>query len=186
MKRAFTLMEINLAILIMAGGILSVVGLYSFGFRENRQSAEDVQATAYADAVISPLVMAITATNLVWSDFQKIQSRPSDKGWGAYIDQNTGEVLSNPDNSASQAFGNFLSDLRSAANGTLDVDSSYPKTASGNLHAGLVIMHEKGSPVVRISFRAAKNPGMLLSAPLFYTEARFQGLPFKPKQESAP
>lgn len=59
MRKAFTLMEVNLAILVMAGGILSVVGLYSLGFRENRQSAEDVAVAAYADAVISPLVRAI-------------------------------------------------------------------------------------------------------------------------------
>ena len=35
--RAFTLMEVNLAILVMAGCVLSVVTLYSLGFRENRQ-----------------------------------------------------------------------------------------------------------------------------------------------------
>ena len=38
MKKAFTLIEVNLAMLIMAGGILSIVGLYAFGFRENRHS----------------------------------------------------------------------------------------------------------------------------------------------------
>ena len=41
---AFTLIEVNLAMLIMAGGILSVVGLYALGFRENRQGREDVAA----------------------------------------------------------------------------------------------------------------------------------------------
>ena len=51
MKKAFTLIEVNLAMLIMAGGILSIVGLYAFAFRENRQSREDVIATAMADSV---------------------------------------------------------------------------------------------------------------------------------------
>ena len=50
MKKAFTLMEVNLAILVMAGGILSIVGLYSLGFRENKQSGEDV-ASALAVVV---------------------------------------------------------------------------------------------------------------------------------------
>ena len=54
MKKAFTLIEVNLAMLIMAGGILSIVGLYSFGFRENRHSRVDVAATTLADSVISP------------------------------------------------------------------------------------------------------------------------------------
>ena len=54
MRKAFTLIEVNLAMLVMAGGILSIVGLYAFGFRENRQSREDVAATALADSVMSP------------------------------------------------------------------------------------------------------------------------------------
>ena len=81
MRRAFTLIEVNLAMLIMAGGILSIVGLYAFGFRENRQSREDVAATALADSVISPLVMAISATNLKWSVFRQEKNFPDDKGW---------------------------------------------------------------------------------------------------------
>ena len=64
LRKAFTLMEVNLAILIMAGGVLSVVSLFAFGYRENRQSREDVASAAYADAVMSPLVMACSATNL--------------------------------------------------------------------------------------------------------------------------
>ena len=85
MKKAFTLMEVNLAILIMAGGILSILGLYSLGYRENRQSREDVASAAYADAVISPLVMALSATNLKWSSFKKLGSYPSEAGWKEYI-----------------------------------------------------------------------------------------------------
>ena len=53
MKRAFTLMEVNLAIMIMAGGILSILGLYSLGYRENSQSREDVAATAKAPVAVS-------------------------------------------------------------------------------------------------------------------------------------
>ena len=53
MRRAFTLIEVNLAILIMAGGILAMVSLFSFGYRENSQSREDVAGAAMADAVAS-------------------------------------------------------------------------------------------------------------------------------------
>ena len=85
MKKAFTLIEVNLAMLIMAGGILSIVGLYAFGFRENRQSREDVAATALADSVMSPLVMALSATNATWSSFRRIGNYPSDYGWSDYF-----------------------------------------------------------------------------------------------------
>ena len=47
--------------------------------------------------------------------------------------------------------------------------------ASG-MSCGLVVMHDTDSPIVRIAFRATKQPGTLLSMPLFYTEARFQGV----------
>ena len=50
-KKAFTLIEVNIAMFVMAGGILSVIGLYSLGYRESRQSREDVASAAYADAV---------------------------------------------------------------------------------------------------------------------------------------
>ena len=72
MRKAFTLMEVNLAIMIMAGGILSVLGLYSLGYRENRQSREDVAAAAYADSVISPLVMALSDPKVKWSKFKDL------------------------------------------------------------------------------------------------------------------
>ena len=89
MKRAFTLVEVTLAMGIMAVGIMSVVGLYAFGFRESGQSREDVGATAVADAVLGQLSMAISATNLNWRLFKDLPSYPSDEGWGYFINRNT-------------------------------------------------------------------------------------------------
>ena len=174
MKRAFTLVEVNLAMLIMAGGILSIVGLYAFGFRENRQSAEDVASAAYADAVISPLVMAISATNLKWSVFKNMPSYPSEAGWKDYFDSN-GLVTSDPEDRALGVFGNVMGKM-SSAEGSFEVNTQWPSTASGGLRAGLVVIHDQGSAIVRIAFRATKRPSMLLSAPLYYTEVRFQGI----------
>ena len=50
------------------------------------------------------------------------------------------------------------------------------KQKAGNLKAALVVMHDEGSAIVRISFRAAAKENLLFSAPLYYTEARFQGV----------
>ena len=169
MKKAFTLIEVNLAMLIMAGGILSIVGLYAFGFRENRQSTEDVASSAYADAVISPLVMALSATNVKWSVFKSLDSFPGQSGWGEYIDSN-GLVSGDPEGKAQSAFGAVMGKV-----GNADTKVGWPSTASGGLHAGLVVLHDQDSALVRIAFRAVKQPAMLLSAPLYYTEVRFQG-----------
>lgn len=181
MKRAFTIMEVNLAILIMAGGILAMVSLYSLGYRENRQSREDVAGAAIADAVMSPIVMACSATNLKWSVFKDIKSFPSDRGWAYYFNSSTGLVDSNPQGTAEQAFSGVMGAMAKAADGSLDVKTQFPSSAvSGTgMKCGLVVLHEKNSPIVKIAFRATRQPGMLLSMPMYYTEVRFQGDPNK-------
>ncbi len=180
MRKAFTLVEVNLAMFVMATGILSVVGLFAFAYRENQQSREDVAATALADAVISPLMMAITATNLKWSVFQEEFYYPSQEGWAAYVDSE-GEVTTDPESQAESVFSQTMSRMQSAVEGSLRVTTSFPSASrsAAGMSCGLVISHDKGSPIVRIAFRATKLPGTLLAMPIFYTEARFQGLPDK-------
>ena len=170
LRKAFTLMEVNLAILIMAGGILSIVGLYSLGFRENRQSREDVAGTAYADAVLSPLILAASSTNLKWSVFKNLDSDPP-QGWRDYLDSN-GLPINGAEGKARGVFSKFLT---KTGMGSLN---NWPSSSSvGDLkYSGLVIVHNEGEAVVRIGFRASRNPGELLALPLYYTEVRFQGI----------
>ena len=182
MKKAFTLIEVNLAMLIMAGGILSIVGLYSFGFRESRQSREDIAMTAIADSVVSPLVMAISATNMKWSVFRLKRNFPDEYGWRKYFNQSTGLVTDNPETEAENVFNQTMSWLSGGADsGSLkpEVKTTFPSEALGSLgmKCALVVQHEEDSAVVKISFRATRQANELLSMPLFYTEARFQGRP---------
>lgn len=179
LRKAFTLMEVNLAILVMAVGILSIVSLYSLGYRENRQSVEDVASAAYAEAVMSPLAMAAGSTNLKWSVFRNIGSYPSDLGWRDYFN-NDGLVVANPETKARTVFNSAMQAFKGAASGTLESPVSSWNWSAANfagLRAGLIVLHEEDSPIVRIGFRAAKSSGQLLSAPMYYTEVRFQGLP---------
>jgi Tfp pilus assembly protein PilV len=180
MKKAFTLIEVNLAMLIMAGGILSIVGLYAFGFRENRQSREDVAATALADSVMSPLVMALSATNTKWSTFRNLKNYPSDYGWRDYFDSN-GVVSQDPQSKAQSVFSSVMGAI--GHEGSFDGDKSFPSAAmSGTgMSCALVVLHDEDSAIVKIAFRAVKSdmPGQLLGMPLFFTEVRFQGLPDK-------
>jgi len=170
MRKAFTLMEINLAIAIMALGVLSIISLYAFGYRESAQSNEDVASAAYADAVISQLSMAITQTNLQWSTFKTHKGQTNDSGWEAYLDSE-GKVRNNIDSIAKQEFARWTSALNpSWPNG-------WPQGVAGDMKAALVIQHDDGSPIVRIGFRACKTEQTLLAQPLYYTEVRFQGDP---------
>lgn len=166
LRRAFTLMEVNLAMLIMATGVLAVVGLYSMGFRESQQSADDVASAAFAEAVISPIVRYLSDTNMTWSTFKNLPSKPSDDGWRDYLQEKGGNnigVRSGTLGIAQSAFSAFAK-------------TGWPSSASGGLKAaGLVVLHDEDSAIVRIGFRAALSDDMLMAAPLYYTEVRFQG-----------
>ena len=173
MKKAFTLIEVNLAMLIMAGGILSVVGLYALGFRENRQGREDVSAAAFADAVMSPLVMAMSSTNITWSSFQREFSFPSGgKGWGEYFDGN-GVVSSDPKGKASSVYSQVKSWLGYSG----EMPSYNGAENDSKMTYGVVVTHPKDSATATIAFRAVPENsfGQLLAMPMFFTEVRFQG-----------
>ena len=175
MKRAFTLIEVNLAIMVMAVGILGIISLYAFGFREERQSREDVASAAYADAIMGPLVTALSATNVKWSVFKNLPSRPGNEGWGHYLaNRTTGKVVTDPTGMAESAYADTISAL--GLGGGFPSGVQVSKQKAGNLLPALVVMHQEGSAVVRIAFRATEKANLLFAAPLYYTEARFQGI----------
>ena len=176
-RKAFTLIEVNIAILILSAGVIALISLFALGFRENRQSREDVGSAAYADAVISRIAMAVSHTNLNWSVFRKLGRYPSDKGgWTRYFD-GKGWALHNCDDIAKDAYSSFMQDVQKAnAGGEFPVNTAWPSEAAAGLYAGLVIIHEPDSAIVKVSFRAGRHPHELLSQPLYYTEVRFQGV----------
>ena len=141
------------------------------------QSVEDVAAAAYADAVMSPLVMALSSTNVTWSSFRALKSRPSEYGWTDYFN-NYGMVEANVEGKARTVYNETIGALQGLKpSDTTATRWNWSAAQFGDTHAGLVVLHKQDSPVVRIGFRAAKVESMLLSAPLYYTEVRFQGDP---------
>ena len=86
-KRAFTLMEVNLAIFIMAVGLLAMVALYPLAYRESRQSQDDVKAAAVADCVLNMLTATLSSRNIKWEDWVRgIERAIQSDGWLAYCD----------------------------------------------------------------------------------------------------
>ena len=85
-RRGFTLMEVNLAIFIMAVAVLGMVALYPLGFRESEQSRDDVVAAAVADGILNPLVAALSSTNITWNNWRNLaRSRAGNQnGWEDY------------------------------------------------------------------------------------------------------
>ena len=167
MKRlGFTLMEVNLAILIMALGVLGLVALYSLGFRENRQSLEDVRSVAVAEANLSVLASALSSTNLKWSVWKSIGMVPNG-GWAKYAGTDTNENNPKPlRNPTTQARGDFQAIL-----GKCGFSGSF---VDGDLECGLVVV-QTGSKC-SLAMRCGNRAGTLLYQPLYYTEVQFQGL----------
>ena len=188
MKRGFTLMEVNLAVFIMAMGVMSMVVLYPLGFRENRQSREDVAATAVADAVLNPLVAALSSTELTWNDWTSILGDQPDgcspqQGWRAYCNDDYVVTRSSLGSQASAVIGKIRSKCSNApvvpASGSKDVGGMYYALVAtyGPFvdESGVLANHDRSR--ICLSLRATRRPGQLLSQPIFYTEVHFQGKP---------
>jgi len=198
LQRAFTLIEVNLAIFIMAGGVLAMISLYSLGFRESRQSREDVASAAIADEVLNPLAIALSSRKMKWSEWcripfgeagrDQIQVLPgggkNKSGWLAYVaTQGTGSdttyyVSGDPKNKANDVYGKLIDP-------SSDKDrwqSSLPKTPDipKDMTYALVASREnKTSPVITLAVRCVRNNlrNTLMAQPVFSTEVHFQGDP---------
>ena len=187
-SNGFTLVEVCLAIAVMAVGVLSMCGLYTLGYRENRQSVEDVASIAYADAYLAPLVQGLSATNMTWSKWCEIgknassdmRSRgvadgllPAD-GWMAYVQEiDNGadyRIKGDPRSTANAAFEKAIAQVESPYKGSR---ASIP----GDYQYGLVVTRR--GAVIQLAFRAARRKESLMTQPVVVAEVHFQGDPEK-------
>lgn len=184
MRKAFTLLEVNLAILVLAVGVLGMAGLYSFGYAESRQSKEDVAAAAFASAYLTPLAQALSSTDLKWTKWKSIASSgitesesrqlggasgllPA-KGWGDYV-QISGEryqVVANPRGVADKVFSDVA--------GSTGVSVLKPDVPD-YYEYGLVVT--RCGARIQLAFRLSRRRELLLAQPLFVYEVFFQGDP---------
>jgi len=197
-KKAFTLIEVNLAIFIMAGGVLAMISLYSLGFRESRQSREDLASAALADLVLNPLVVALSSRDMTWSEWRSlpfedvstgantgsggsanIQVMPKD-GWLAYFDTRGSKynkvyyVSSDPAGDAGSVYSKLVSADKS--NWGLPGTVVLPR---GMTFALVASRESENSPIITLAVRCVRKNlrNTLMSQPVFSTEVHFQGDP---------
>ncbi len=180
MRRGFTLMEVNLAMFIMAVGTLGLVSLYTFGYRENQQSVEDVQAAAIAEMNMNAMAAALSSTNMTWESWKSLGQLPRD-GWGKYAGDGTNSGIS--DNAGTGSL-NPLSDPSSEARSVFDAVMSAAGGANGQfsdqgLCVGIVLTPDNATNprMYTIAVRCGKRAATLVYQPLYYTAVYFQGLP---------
>jgi hypothetical protein len=69
MKRSgFSLIEVNMAVFVLAIGVLSMAVLYPLGLRESIQSQADIKQSMFADFILNAAVSAASSTNVSWRD----------------------------------------------------------------------------------------------------------------------
>ena len=178
-------MEVTLAMGIMAMGTLGLVGLYAFGYRENQQSAEDVQAAAVAEMHLNAMVAALSSTNMTWSAWRGIGAQPSD-GWGYYAGDNTnGGVAQNdgmedvnpPDK------GSCNGKAKAAFDAVMQAAGFSAAFDPQDLAVGIVVVPSGDYRTYSVSVRCGKRSGTLVYQPLYYSEVCFQGLRGEMKSE---
>ena len=180
----FTLMEVNLAIFIMATGLLAMVALYPLAYRESRQSRDDVKSAVAADYILNTLSAAMSARNIKWNDWKNAVNESS-KGWLEYMEAN-GNAYS------VRKKGQIRSTATAIFNKLAGVNPDGHRPDVSKVPDDLVwaIVAQWGRlPVfndddensqrdrsrVVIGVRVARRAGELMSQPIYYTEVHFQG-----------
>ena len=177
-RQGFTLVEVNLAMFVMAVGTLGLVALYALGYRENQQSNEDVRAAAVAQMNLNAMVAALSSTNMTWSQWKSIGTRPAD-GWGKYAGDGTGSGVSVNDGTAAVTpLSDPNSEARSAFQAVMGAAGARGSFDAQDLYVAIVVAPDDPDCPRRysVAVRCGGRVGSLLYQPLYYTEVAFQGL----------
>ena len=182
-RLGFTLMEVNLAIFIMAAGVLAMVSLYPLGYRESEQSREDVWSASEADRILNQLHAALSQRSISWDKWiGVVKNFKEEKGnWKQYCDDQNGWVPASKTEikSACNRVVNDLKKIYSDAEDSkqdLNLDSKYVYA----IVAQPGRLKYNGAPRldysrIAISLRISRNAGSLFSRPVYFTEVHFQG-----------
>ena len=179
-RLGFTLMEVNLAIFIMATGVLAMVSLYPLGYRENQQSRDDVWAASEADRIFNQIHAALSERSIKWNDWVRtVENLKGSVGnWELYCESSDGYVPKNKSQLNSLA-ANALNSLSSVARTkpsdlTLDSKRAYAVVVQpGRIKYNGVTVEDYSR--VAISMRISRNSGSLFAQPVYFTEVHFQG-----------
>ena len=184
-RAAFTLMEVNLAIFIMAVGVLAMTSLYPLGFRESEQSRDDVRAAVVADEVLGKLTAGLSSRNITWQEWrsavEEAVKATDNKGWFAYYEKRGSDTYvvkdrSSVNNIAEAVFGKLAK--------ACGPEPKFLFSDKDKYAYGLVAQWGKRTVAgvtyndysrVSISFRLARRANALMAAPIYYTEIHFQG-----------
>ena len=198
-RRGFTLMEVNLAVFIMAVAVLGMVALYPLGFRESQLSRDDVMEAVTADGILNPLVAALSscASNMTWSAWREIVGNGNDaiypvNGWSDYCNGNNytpktksainsqARAVIQRIGSAYRGDGNPASDAQAVLNNSglaCALVLSYGEVPTFGTRTGANGYYLPDHARIVLTLRIARRATQLFEQPAFYTEVHYQGDP---------
>lgn len=71
-RSGFSLIEVNMAVFVVAVGIIVMAALYPLGLRESIQSTADLKQSMFADVVLGAAVASASSTNMTWAVFSSV------------------------------------------------------------------------------------------------------------------
>lgn len=78
----FSLIEVNMAVFVMAVGIIGMAALYPLGLRESIQSTADLKQSMFADVILGAAVASASNSNMLWTTFKSVALANGDSAVG--------------------------------------------------------------------------------------------------------
>ena len=177
-KTGFSLIEVNMAIFVMATGILSIAVLYTMGLRESVQSQSDFKQVMFADYVLNIAMSAACSTNVSWLEWQEWANTWNMAGTGSNGETENMNSL--------QSVPRFIRDsLRPAIDRYASGSGMSSHTLDQTYAVYCMLVPSFSDQIMGIMMRSLdgetghmtqdEKRRRLESQPLYYAEARFQG-----------
>jgi len=159
----FSLMEVNVAIFVMAIGILGLVALYPLGLRESTQGQADLKQSMLADYLLNQAVAAASSTNVTWTEWT---------AWANNYRPSEGDAMTLNASSVPDFVKKYLKNNKPDWNKAPDEENQY------RIRCCLVpgfsdrIM---GILVMSTDLESVREYSQYSNNPVYYAEAMFQG-----------
>lgn len=174
-KRGFSLIEVNMAIFVMAIGVLSVAALYPLGLRENMNAVEDMAESTFADGLLNQAVGIASGRNIKWSEWDDDDKNPIIRDLGG----GTSKGLTCDKFKSEDSFGDLPKFLRNNMKSPSLVSDDSEKNGVRHFriaccrppaHSGRVM-----GIMVQCTTEEAHDRNDYSNRPIYYAEAYFQG-----------
>lgn len=162
LRNGFSLIEVNMAVFVMAVGVLSMAVLYPLGLRESTQGQADLKQSMFADYVLNQVVALASQTNITWKSWGTIPAADNFPDVGDGQDQYLPPLQNDK--------GNVFSELTIPS----EMDKRYKVAACRVPGASDKIM---GVMVQSSELETVSSYSQFSNNPVYYAEVMFQGYP---------